>query len=79
MNPVAPDHRRLRWRCRRGLLELDLILGNFLDCGYGQLTTGEQLVFDRLLSLPDPVLLAYFQGQEAPSSGFKEIVRKILQ
>jgi antitoxin CptB len=78
VNPDAPDLRRLRWRCRRGLLELDLILGNFLDCGYGKLTTGERVIFDRLLSLPDPVLLAYIQGQETPASGFKEIVRKII-
>lgn len=80
---VAPGQprqlERLRWKCRRGLLELDLILGAFLEQGYDALASPEKETFDRLLSLPDPQLLAYLQGQERPDPELDGIVRKIRQ
>ena len=74
-----PHLDRLRWRCRRGLLELDLILGGFLDNGYRGLTARERLAFERLLSLPDHELLACVQGQKTPATELKDIVRKLRQ
>ncbi len=44
------DLRRVRWRCRRGLLELDLILRRFVDECYPVLTEAEQSGFQELLS-----------------------------
>lgn len=44
---------RLRWRCRRGLLELDIILQRFLEQYYGQLDKSQLKTFETLLSLPD--------------------------
>lgn len=44
---------RLRWRCRRGLLELDIILQRFLDRYYAQLDESQLKTFETLLSLPD--------------------------
>lgn len=46
---------RMRWRCRRGLLELDIVLMRFI-VRYQQLDDGQQLEFDRLLDLPDTLL-----------------------
>ena len=57
---------RLRWRCRRGLLELDLTLLNFLERSYSGLATSEKESFDKLLSLSDDTLLAYLQGNVNP-------------
>ncbi len=70
---------RLRWRCRRGLLELDLILGGFLQERYTGLSPVEQQAFEELLSLPDTTLAACLQGQENPPQELEEIVRKIRQ
>ena len=70
---------RLRWRCRRGLLELDLALGNFLDERYAKLSVEEQGAFERLLALPDATLHAYLQGLNPPTEEFEQIVRKIRQ
>lgn len=53
------EQSRLRWRCRRGLAELDIMLGNFLDHGYAQLDSAQQHNFQRLLDYPDNVLLDY--------------------
>lgn len=50
-----PDEevRRLGWRCRRGLLELDIILQRFSENHLRGLSRQELLAFDRLLDLPD--------------------------
>ena len=58
--------RRLRWRCRRGLLELDIVLKRFLDQEYDKLNDGQRQLFDELLELPDNTLLAYLNKQEKP-------------
>jgi antitoxin CptB len=44
---------RIRWRCRRGMLELDIVLQGFVDKHYMQLNKTELQHFDTLLSLPD--------------------------
>jgi antitoxin CptB len=54
-----PDERRLariRWRCRRGMLENDLVLARYLDARGGALTAGQAEMLDRLLDLPDQAL-----------------------
>lgn len=72
------EFRRLRWRCRRGLLELDLVLQGFLERRYGQLEQQERDVFLRLLELPDRVLLACLNGETAPHPQFEQIIKKIV-
>ncbi len=47
------EFERARWRCRRGMLELDIILQRFMDKNYCQLTAEELSQFERLLSLAD--------------------------
>lgn len=44
---------RARWRCRRGLLELDIVLLRFMDKYYTQLNEVELQQFEELLSLSD--------------------------
>lgn len=44
---------RVRWHCRRGLLELDLVLNHFVDNRFEQLTPEQKQAFARLLDLPD--------------------------
>ncbi|MHB8534654.1 MAG: FAD assembly factor SdhE [Sulfuricaulis sp.] len=71
---------RLRWRCRRGLLELDLTLQNFLHQGYHGLSAAEREAFDKLLALPDDSLLAYVQGtRNPPEKELMCLVSKIRQ
>lgn len=72
------SQRRLRWQCRRGLLELDLLLSWFLEERYAALDPAGQDVFRDLLQQPDPALLGWLQGQETPPERFRELVRKII-
>ncbi|MEK6748120.1 MAG: succinate dehydrogenase assembly factor 2 [Pseudomonadota bacterium] len=66
-DPASADG-RLRWRCRRGMLELDIVLENFLDYGYSELTLDEQVAFEDLLNYSDQELLEYFLGHTKPES-----------
>lgn len=69
---------RLRWRCRRGLLELDVLFKQFLDGRYDELEAAERTAFDRLLEVPDQQLLAWFYGQQtAEDDELARLVRKI--
>ncbi|MBZ4200988.1 MAG: succinate dehydrogenase assembly factor 2 [Methylotenera sp.] len=45
--------RRLSWRCRRGLLELDIVLQRFSSTYLAGLSPTELLALDALLDLPD--------------------------
>jgi antitoxin CptB len=47
---------RVRWRCRRGMLELDIVLGRFIEQHYASLNRAQQAALDRLLDMPDPTL-----------------------
>lgn len=58
---------RLRWRCRRGMRELDRILEGFLDCGFDRLSAEEKARFEEFLEYPDPDLHAYLLGKAEPS------------
>ena len=52
----------LRWQCRRGMLELDLLLNGFLDERYHQLSVEEKNQFKNLLDYPDQTLFDLLMG-----------------
>jgi len=57
---------RIRWQCRRGMLELDLLLNKFVDQQYLHLSKAEQQIFERLLAETDMVLFRWFLTDEKP-------------
>ncbi|MGH8468276.1 MAG: succinate dehydrogenase assembly factor 2 [Gammaproteobacteria bacterium] len=57
---------RLRWRCRRGMRELDIVLERFLDRRYHQLAEADQLRFAELLDQADQDILAWLLGTSQP-------------
>jgi succinate dehydrogenase flavin-adding protein (antitoxin of CptAB toxin-antitoxin module) len=61
------DFDRIRWQCRRGLLELDLVLERFLRENSERLTSVELERFRRLLAAPDNDLWAWISGRADPS------------
>jgi antitoxin CptB len=58
---------RLRWQCRRGMRELDLLLVRYLETDYSVATETEQRAFERLLELSDPELLSYLLHGQIPA------------
>ena len=55
---------KLRWRCRRGMRELDILLSGHLDRHGDTLADRTLEVFERLLAATDMDLYGWFTGRE---------------
>lgn len=73
------EFERARWRCRRGLLELDIVLQRFMDQYYAQLDQQELEQFERLLSLPDNDLWDLISERTALADRSLQTVLELLQ
>ncbi|MBI3222789.1 MAG: succinate dehydrogenase assembly factor 2 [Nitrosomonadales bacterium] len=54
---------RVRWRGRRGLLELDIVLQRFIEARYPQLGDAEKILFEAMLDMPDNPLWDMIAGR----------------
>jgi antitoxin CptB len=72
---------RLRWLCRRGMKELDLVMSAYLDRHYASATPSRQAQFRGLLQLPDPDLYNLLLGRGEPDdpelSALLQALRKL--
>ena len=69
---------QLRWRCRRGMLELDCLLNDFLNVHSQQLDLEQLELFETLLDYPDPVLLDLLLGKmQATDSSIAAFITRI--
>ena len=62
---------RLRWKCRRGMKELDIVLTHYLENSFAQASDTEREAFETILDMQDPEL--YFLLFCKVSSDDKEI------
>lgn len=70
---------RMRWASRRGMLELDLVLGPFVENKYATLNAADRLSFQRLMASEDQELFTWFLRREEPNDlELKAIVQQIL-
>ena len=69
---------RLRWHCRRGLLELDLVLARFLDGDFPRLDAAGRAAFGRLLELPDNDLWDLIAGRADQAPGLEPAQAELL-
>jgi antitoxin CptB len=78
---VGLTHRRerIRWRCRRGMLELDLTLQRFTGTHLATLASAELDALEELLALPDNDLLDVVLGHSAPSATAERLVQLMRQ
>ena len=71
---------RLRWACRRGMLELDVLFLPFVDEAYDNISDHQKLVFERLLTSDDPDLFSWFMGHAiCEDKELNEMVQFILK
>jgi antitoxin CptB len=74
------DLNQLRWRCRRGTLELDLILSRYLQQHYATSSPEQQQAFRELLSLEDSELMRYLLGGvTAERAETRQLIALMLQ
>jgi antitoxin CptB len=80
MAAAAPDPGelgKLRWRCRRGMKELDVLLARYMDERFCSASKLEQDTFKRLLETQDAVLYAYCLGSMRPPPQFAALIERI--
>ena len=71
---------RLRWQCRRGMLELDLLLQPFVEKNYATLSETNQAAFRELLKYPDQDLQEILLGNKIPGNkDVANVTNKIRQ
>ena len=59
--------RRLRWKCRRGMRELDQLLSRYLERDWLQSSEAQRGVFLQLLDIEDDKLWHWFMGHDSPT------------
>lgn len=80
---IAPEGdrahlQRLRWRCRRGMRELELLLRRWLDREWAAASEAQRGVFLRLLDCEDDKLWRWFTGSEtAPDAALDVLIQRI--
>jgi len=57
---------KITWQCRRGMLELDLVLNPFIQSGLDKLDEQQIQLFETLLEQADPVLYSWLMGSTQP-------------
>ena len=69
------NERQLIWRCRRGVRELDVLFGRFLESAYPDLDERQRAAFERLLEIQDPIIMDWLFGKaEADDIELAELI-----
>ncbi|MEQ8205282.1 MAG: succinate dehydrogenase assembly factor 2 [Woeseia sp.] len=79
MSPAdRPSKSQLRWQCRRGMRELDVLLSAWLDDHFDNASDSQMAGFCSLLALPDPQLAGYLlQGLSVSDPDAANVVKLI--
>lgn len=71
---------RLRWRCRRGMKELDVLLSRWIEESWAGADAERRLAFEWLLEQPDPDLAGWLLGgARPPEAGRAALIDDILR
>lgn len=67
----------VKWRCRRGMRELDLLMEKFLASDFDRLGDVELASLEQLLDEPDQDIFAWLTATREPPQDFDAIVSRI--
>jgi len=79
MDSASSVSSRLRWRCRRGMRELDVLLSGWLEQGWPDASPELQGRFETLLACEDDQIWDWLMGRSAPQPGLEELIEIIGQ
>ncbi|MCK8043677.1 MULTISPECIES: succinate dehydrogenase assembly factor 2 [Shewanella] len=69
---------RVKWACRRGMLELDVLFQPFVEEQYESMSIKDKATFVSLLECEDPELFAWFMGHEVcENPDFAEMIIRV--
>jgi antitoxin CptB len=75
----AAELGKLRWRCRRGMKELDVLLVRYVEQRFCTASNEEREAFTLLLETQDPALYAYCLGSLPPPPQFRALIERITE
>jgi len=70
---------QLRWACRRGMLELDLMLQHFLVHAWSGLGASDRTLFVELLAMSDQELYRWLMGVSPAPHRFADLIASLRQ
>ncbi len=76
---MDPEARRLLWRCRRGMKELDVLLERYVRSHLPAASRNERQALTQLLDLPDPQLADYLFGHAIASDPFMAAIVEAIR
>jgi len=79
MTKPAQQTDRLRWQCRRGMLELDYLLETYLDHAWPALSRADKTLFEDILNNHDPDLQSWLLGDEDAPGPYRSMLQHILE
>jgi antitoxin CptB len=71
------DKSRLRWLCRRGMKELDVLCERYLQQRYDAAPDQERFAFQRLLACEDPDIWNWVLGYAPVPAEFAHVVERL--
>lgn len=72
------EYKRMRWASRRGMLELDLVLGPFIEDGYARLDAAGRAAYRALMTREDQELYAWLlRGVSPEDARLRDVVDAI--
>jgi len=71
--------KKLRWKSRKGIRELDILLQKFLQLEYENLTQIHKEIFEELLDLETYDLLNAITGKSSYNIKYEPIIKKLSQ
>lgn len=75
---MTEQYKKLKFKARRGMLELDLLLQNYLDNNYSSMTNELKNQFNLLLDYSDPELLSWLIMELPPDNVVKSSMSQII-
>ncbi|MFK8067061.1 MAG: succinate dehydrogenase assembly factor 2 [Gammaproteobacteria bacterium] len=73
------EHNRVRWLCRRGMKELDLVINRFFENDYESLVEQDQIYFKEFLEVEDPEIFSWIMGRTTPENKHHALIIHKLQ
>jgi len=73
-----PEIKRLRWRCRRGMRELDQLMLRYLDQRWSTADDAGRALFLQLLDCEDDKLWRWFMGRERPENAELDAIVSLI-
>ena len=68
---------KLRWKSRKGIRELDILLQNYLDTHYNSLDSLDKKLFEEILEIDTYDLLNAISGKSSYNEKYETIITQL--